>query len=116
MEKRTVIIEEIDGELVLTVLKPGYNIIDYTIYGGAVVMQEEPINPQWHIDVTRLTDSHLRNRIAWSKRQIIDTWEIHGDEPKYGAGGGMDKMINAENEEIEKHIEAIKEELKRRSV
>lgn len=32
------------------------------------------------------------------------------------SGGGMDKMINAENEEIEKHIEAMEEELKRRSV
>lgn len=39
MEKRTIILEEIDGELVLTVLKPGYNIIDFTIYESELAQQ-----------------------------------------------------------------------------
>lgn len=32
MEKKRIIIEEIDGELAITVLQDGYNIIDYTVY------------------------------------------------------------------------------------
>ena len=30
--KKTFIIEEIDGELAVTILKPGYNIIERTLY------------------------------------------------------------------------------------
>lgn len=39
MEKRRIIIEEIDGELVLTVLQKGYNIIDFTIYESELAQQ-----------------------------------------------------------------------------
>lgn len=39
MEKRRVIIEEIDGELVLTVLRKGYNIIAFTLYEPELAQQ-----------------------------------------------------------------------------
>lgn len=39
MEKRRIIIEEIDGELALTVLQPGYNIIDFTMYEPELAQQ-----------------------------------------------------------------------------
>lgn len=39
MEKRTVIIEEVDGELVLTVLQKGYNIVDFTMYESELAQQ-----------------------------------------------------------------------------
>ena len=75
----------------------------------------EVINPQWHIDVSKLETSHLVNRIAWAKKQIIDTWQIHGDEPKYGAGGYTDMVINMENDEIEEHIKVMEAELESRT-
>lgn len=78
-------------------------------------MNDDVINPQWHVDVSGMDDNHLRNRIAWAKRQIVDTWEMHGYEPKYGAGGFTDTMMNKENEEIEKHVEVMEKELEKRN-
>jgi hypothetical protein len=63
-----------------------------------------------------MSTEHLINRIAWAKRQIIDPWTIHGDEPKYGAGGYMDSVLNDNNEALERHIEKLEEELKKREV
>lgn len=39
MEQRRVIIEEVDGELVITVLKKGYNIVDFTMYEAELAQQ-----------------------------------------------------------------------------
>lgn len=39
MEKRRVILEEIDGELAITVLQKGYNIIDFTMYEPELAQQ-----------------------------------------------------------------------------
>lgn len=61
-----------------------------------------------------MTDEHLVNRIAWCERQKIDTWAVHGDEPKYGAGGGMDTMMNDYNDKIDAHIDKLKAELEKR--
>ena len=63
-----------------------------------------------------MSTEHLVNRIAWAKRQIIDPWTIHGDEPKYGAGVYMDAVLNDNNEAWERHIEKLEIELKRRRV
>ena len=57
-----------------------------------------------------MDNQHLVNRIAWCKRQIIDTWQIHGDEPKYGAGGLMDTMMNDQNDKKEQHIKKLEDE------
>lgn len=40
MEKRRIIIEEIDGELAITVLQKGYNIIEFTIYDEPELAQQ----------------------------------------------------------------------------
>lgn len=40
MEKRRIIIEDIDGELAITVLQKGYNIIDFTIYDEPELAQQ----------------------------------------------------------------------------
>lgn len=63
------------------------------------------------LDIKTMTTSHIINRIAWAKRQIIDPWDVHGYEPKYGAGGYTDAVLNEQNEEIEKHIEELEKEL-----
>jgi hypothetical protein len=39
MENRRVIIEDIDGELALTVLQKGYNIVDFTMYEPELAQQ-----------------------------------------------------------------------------
>jgi hypothetical protein len=39
MEKRRIIIEEIDGELAITVLQKGYNIVDFTMYEPELAQQ-----------------------------------------------------------------------------
>jgi hypothetical protein len=39
MEARRVIIEEINGELVITVLQKGYNIIDFYLYEPELAQQ-----------------------------------------------------------------------------
>lgn len=39
-EKRRIIIEEIEGELAITVLQKGYNIIDFTIYDEPELAQQ----------------------------------------------------------------------------
>jgi hypothetical protein len=62
-----------------------------------------------------MTNEHLVNRIAWCKRQKIDTWAVHGDEPKYGAGGYMDSVMNDFNNKIDDHIDELKAELANRS-
>ncbi len=63
-----------------------------------------------------MSTEHLVNRIAWAQRQIIDPWTIHGDEPKYGAGGYMDSVLNNNNEAWEQHIQKLKAEMKKRKV
>ena len=68
------------------------------------------------LDISKMDNQHLVNRIAWCKRQVIDTWQIHGDEPKYGAGGFMDATMNEWNEKIEKHIKKLEAELEKRSL
>ena len=65
--------------------------------------------------IEEMTTSHLINRIAWCKRQLIDTWAVHGDEPKYGAGGYMDSVMNDYNNKIEAHIEKLEQELEKRT-
>ena len=67
--------------------------------------------------IQEMTTQHIINRIAWVKREcIVDTWLLHGDEPKYGAGGLADSIINEENEAWEKHIEKLEEELDKRNI
>ena len=68
------------------------------------------------LDIKKMDNQHLVNRIAWCKRQVIDTWQIHGDEPKYGAGGGMDSMMNDHNNRLEQHIKRLEVELDEREL
>lgn len=65
--------------------------------------------------IEEVDTNHLINRIAWCKRQKIDTWAVHGDEPKYGAGGYMDSVINDYNDKIDTHIEKLEAELEQRN-
>lgn len=39
MEKRRIIVEEIDGELAIAVLREGYNIVDFTMYEPELAQQ-----------------------------------------------------------------------------
>ena len=67
------------------------------------------------LDIKKMDYQHLVNRIAWCKRQIVDTWQIHGYERKLGAGGLMDTMICDQNDKIEEHIKKLENELEKRS-
>lgn len=55
--------------------------------------------------------SHIENCIKMLRSQIIDTWAVHGDEPKYGAGGYNDHVMHEHNERIEETIDIFKTEL-----
>lgn len=59
--------------------------------------------------------SHIKNCIRQLKSQIIDPWAVHGDEPKYGAGGYMDSVLHDRNEKLERSIGIFEAELKRRT-
>lgn len=65
--------------------------------------------------IKEMTTSHLVNRIAWCERQKIDTWAVHGDEPKYGAGGYNDHVMNDYNDKIDEHIKKLEAELEART-
>ncbi len=64
---------------------------------------------------SEMTTEHLVNRIAWCERQKVDTWAVHGDEPKYGAGGYTDHVMNDWNDKIDAHIDKLKAELEKRT-
>jgi len=60
--------------------------------------------------------SHIKNCIKMLESQIIDPWAVHGDEPKYGAGGYMDSVLNENNEKLERSIKIFEEELNSREL
>ena len=64
--------------------------------------------------ISEMETSHIINRIDWCNRQIIDPWLVHGDEPKYGAGGYSDHVLHDYNARIERHIKELEKELERR--
>ncbi len=67
------------------------------------------------MNISEMSTQHIHNRIAWVKRtQITDPWLLHGDEPKYGAGGFTDHIIQESNRQWEEHIEKLEAELEHR--
>lgn len=103
-----------------------------------LALQEQNENTRWHkelnprgyktsedfvwttnsgakLKLSQMTTSHIENCINMLDKLIIDTYQIHGDEPKYGAGGGMDRAMHEQNSEIENTIDIFKKELGKRN-
>lgn len=66
------------------------------------------------LNIEDMETSHIKNCIRMLQKQIIDPWTIHGDEPKYGAGGGMDTMLHEQNEKFEQSIKRFERILSKR--
>lgn len=62
--------------------------------------------------VSEMTTEHLKNRIAWVKRNTPDHWAIHGDE--LPSASYTRALIDEDIERCEKHIEEMEKELEMR--
>ena len=65
------------------------------------------------IKVRDMTTQHIINRIAWLKRQKVDSWAVYGDRPEFD-GSLMAHDINDWNDRIDKEVVKLEKELEGR--
>ena len=75
-------------------------------------------NNRFYTDLTKLTDSHLTNRLKYFERMLADN---PGEQYYMGTSDAAEDAVECENthneilaEEITEHIEELKEEINKR--
>lgn len=63
--------------------------------------------------ISDMTTEHLKNRIAWVRRNMPDHWAIHGDE--LPSGSLTRALIDEDIEKAEAHIKEMEAELEKRN-
>ena len=78
-----------------------------------------PEDNRFYIDLGKITDQHLTNRLRYFKRMLADN---PGEQYYMGDSDAAEDAVEYENrhneileEEIKEHINELKEEIKRRS-
>ena len=78
----------------------------------------EKMQNRFYVDLTKFTDSHLTNRLKYFERMLADN---PGEQYYMGDSDAAENAVECENthneilaEEIEEHINELKEEINKR--